>query len=179
MLRLNLCHKTTAKVPRLPGKPFHRKSENGFTLIEMMATVVIAGILTTIAAPNIHTMTMNNRMTTHVNEFVTTMALARSEAIKRGVNIDIVAINSSDTTNEWGDGWRIDIGGSTISKFPALDSSAKLNSDSDTIAFQYQPSGRINTTDTLYLCDNRTGETGRKITIATTGRVSTSEYTCS
>lgn len=144
-----------------------------------MTAIVIAGLLTTIAVPNFRTILMNNRMATYSNEFVTAMSLARSEAIKRSVNIDVVAIDDSNAANEWGAGWRVEIsGGATIRTFPGLNSSAALNSDGDTATFQYQSSGRVSTTDTLYLCDDRDNETGRQITIAATGRVNVSDYTC-
>lgn len=154
--------------------------ENGFTLLELMAALVVGGILMSIAVPSMRTMMMNNRMATQTNAFLTAMSLARSEAIKRGVTIDVVATNTTDTTNEWGDGWEVKVdGGATIRKFPALDSSSALNSTGDKFTYQYQASGRITPTDTLYLCDNRTGETGRQMSIAATGHVTISNHTCS
>lgn len=144
-----------------------------------MTAIVIAGLLTTIAVPNFRTVVMNSRMAAQSNEFVTAMSLARSEAIKRSVNIDVVAIDDSNAANEWAAGWRVEIsGGATIRTFPALHSNSALDSDGDTSTFQYQASGRVSSTDTLYLCDDRENETGRQITIAATGRVNISDYDC-
>ena len=147
--------------------------------MELMTTLVIAGVLTTIAVPSFRTVVKNNRMATQANTFVTAMTLARSEAIKRGVTIDVVATNTSNTANEWGGGWLVKVdGGATIRNFSALESSSTMNSDGNTYTYQYLSSGRISPTDTLYLCDDRTGETGRKITISVTGHLSIADYTC-
>lgn len=52
------------------------------------------------------------------------------------------------------------------------------NVDNDT-DFVYQSTGFIDNAGTINVCDDRTGETGRQITITLTGRPSTnSEFTC-
>jgi len=151
------------------------KSENGVTLIELLIALVISAILMTVGVPSFKGLVHSNRMTTQANEFISSMNLARSEAIKRKVNFDVV----SSGTNNWGAGWLVKIsGGDTLRKFRAFDGSTTLVSDGSLDTFQYQASGRANTTDTLYLCDISTGKSGRKITIATTGRVTVKNHNC-
>lgn len=174
-----ITQKSTAKRLNTFCRYTHEFPEKGFTVVELMATIVIAGILATIAVPSLRNMTLSNRMTTQANDFVTAMMLARSEAIKRHTTIDVLATNGSDTNNEWGKGWHVDTaGGSTLRKFQALDNSAALNSNSDNVKFQYLASGRASPVDTLYLCDDRKGESGRKITVAATGHVNVTKFTC-
>lgn len=157
----------------------YRNKHAGFTLIELMMALAIAAIILTQAVPSFTRMIKNNRMTTQVNQFVVALNLARSEAVKRGVNIDVIATNAV-AGNEWGAGWRVEIsGGAVLRTFPALHEASTLDSTNDLLTIQYQPSGRANTTDTLQLCDDRRGETGRQVSISTTGRVSTTNYTCS
>ncbi len=106
------------------------------------------------------------------------MNLARSEAIKRGANIDVTASNPS-ASNEWGGGWTVAVnGGATIKVFAAFEGSSVLNSTNNIDTFQYQPTGRASVTDTYNLCDGRSGETGRQISLSTTGRVSVGNYDC-
>jgi len=153
--------------------------EQGFTLIEMLTTLAIAALILTMATPSVTTMVQNNRLSTQTNQFVSAMTLARSEAIKQQVNINVVATNASHSTDEWGAGWRVEIdGGATLRTFIALEGSSTLNSNSGVSSFQYQPSGRANATDSLSLCDERTNETGRLISVSATGRVSVIPQTC-
>ncbi len=56
----------------------------GFTLIEMLMALVIVAILAGLAAPSFREMNHRNRLAGTVNEYITALNLARSEAVKRG-----------------------------------------------------------------------------------------------
>ena len=67
-----------------------RKSHNtGFTLIEMIVTVAIVAILSSMAAPSFRGMLESNRATAEANELVSGLLLARSEALKRSNNVTL------------------------------------------------------------------------------------------
>lgn len=151
----------------------------GFTLLELLVAIAIMGVLFAIAIPSFKQMLKSNRLSTQANEFISTLNLARSEAIKRGDVINITATDSSAAANEWGPGWTVTTaGGDTLIQFDGLDSTLTLDSTGSFGSFQYQASGLIDHGDTLNLCDDRTGEVGRQITITNTGRVSVSDVTC-
>jgi type IV fimbrial biogenesis protein FimT len=57
--------------------------KNGFTLIEMMVTLTLAGILAGIAIPNMRTFLWNNRIASSGNDLLHSIGVARTEAIKR------------------------------------------------------------------------------------------------
>ncbi len=81
------------------------KQASGFTLLELMVVIAIAGILMAMAVPSFNDMMRNNRLTTYSNELVTAINLARSEAVKRGVQ---VTIRRKSTTNSvWENGWDV------------------------------------------------------------------------
>jgi type IV fimbrial biogenesis protein FimT len=60
---------------------------SGFTVIELMVAVALLAVLLGIAAPSIRDVTMNARMTGQTNDLMTDLAIARSEAVKRGVRV--------------------------------------------------------------------------------------------
>jgi len=162
----------------IPKSTFLIRNGQGFTLVELMITLVVATILITMGVPSMSTMIKNNRLTAHTNQFVTAMNFARSEAIKRGATISVTAVDATDNANEWGPGWQVLNGVEVLRVFPALEASTTFNSANGVSTFGYLASGRVGNADTLTLCDDRTAETGRVIDIALTGRVSTTTAAC-
>ncbi len=150
----------------------------GFTLVELIVALTVAAILVSIAVPSFSTMVQNNRLTAQANHFIAALTYARSEAVKRSATIDVIA-TSATSANEWGPGLKVKVnGGADLKVFQALDGSSTLNSVGDNSTFQYLANGRATITDTFDLCDGRTGETGRRISISTTGRASTTNVVC-
>ena len=76
------------------NRPFVEK--RGFTLIELVITLTVAGILLAVAAPRMWNFLANNRLTSQVNNLVGDMNFARSEAIKR--NGTVVICKSTNPT---------------------------------------------------------------------------------
>lgn len=77
----------------------------GFTLIELMITLAVAAILAAIAAPSFTQMLRDHRITTRANDFLGELQLARSEAIRRGVQVTM--LSDSGTAAVWNGGWTI------------------------------------------------------------------------
>lgn len=71
----------------IPGGPAPFVNQRGFTLVEAMITVGIALILLSIAAPDFGAVVKKNRVKTATEDFVSAIALARTEAIKRGTPV--------------------------------------------------------------------------------------------
>ncbi|OAI21157.1 pilus assembly protein FimT [Methylomonas lenta] len=174
----------------------------GFTLIELMVTISIAGILLAIAVPSFTSVITSNRLTTFANDLVTTFNLARSEAIKRGVQVTV--LRKGANSSEWESGWDVfvdingdkdldDVSPSTLCEtnangshkedcllrtYPALPSGFTLRTGASSYKdyAAYLPSGLTTTPvgDTFTLCNESGANVPRRtITINSTGRPNT------
>jgi len=73
-----------------------RDRARGFTLIELMIAVTVVGILTAMALPTMKSATQNNRVKSLSSDMHISLMLARSEAIKRGADVEL-----SGTSGGW------------------------------------------------------------------------------
>lgn len=83
-------------------------SQRGFNVIELMTVVALMALLVTIGVPNFRTLLANNRITSNVNQFSSSLTLARSEAVK--ANQRVVVCPSTDGAEctadvDWNVGW--------------------------------------------------------------------------
>lgn len=82
-----------------------RRTERGFTLVELMATLVIMAIVITIGIPGLTDFIASQRVRTTTSDLVADMALARAEAIKESRQAIMERV--AGATSTWKDGWRI------------------------------------------------------------------------
>ncbi len=155
------------------------KIQSGFTIIELLLTVTIAGVLLGIALPSFQNQIKNNCLTNNVNALVTSLQLARSEATKRRQSVFVSASNAGDSDNEWGLGWTVwqDADGDSnldageeIRVVALTCEVTTMDETADDVVLIYRPTGFIDDVATFNVCDNRTAETGRQLSISITGR---------
>ena len=82
--------------------------EPGFTLVELLITIVVATILLAAGVPAFQSFIKNNRVTAQTNDLISSIQLARSEALKRGTNMVVCASDDQATCTgkaTWADGW--------------------------------------------------------------------------
>ena len=65
--------------------------QTGFTLYELLITVLIVGVILAMGIPNLRQFTQNSRMTSAANDLLSSFHLARSEASRAKSNITICA----------------------------------------------------------------------------------------
>lgn len=68
---------------------------SGFSLLELIVTVAVSGVLLAIAVPSYRNVMASSRLTTAANEFVAAVNVARLEAIKRNAQTQICSDNVS------------------------------------------------------------------------------------
>ncbi|MFP5419491.1 MAG: GspH/FimT family pseudopilin [Gammaproteobacteria bacterium] len=142
----------------------------GFTLVEMLVTVVVLAILAMIALPNYQAWVESSRITAQANDFLTALHLARSESVKRNAPVSVVAKGG-----DWADGWEVvDADANVLRDFPPLKGGSTLEGDDTTITFQ--PNGQIVAgTMTFELRSASGNDPGRDIAIELSGRASVSK----
>ena len=85
-----------------------RRRGAGFSLVEMLVTLLIVAVLLGAAVPGLFNLVEQNRLQTTATRFMNTLMSARSEALKRNQQVVICrSTNGTDcaTTGNWEDGW--------------------------------------------------------------------------
>jgi type IV fimbrial biogenesis protein FimT len=81
----------------------------GFTLTEVFVVVAILGVLATIGLPSMRDLIASSRLRGAASDLYGSLIFARSEAIKRNGNVDVIPSVASN----WGAGWTVRITGTT------------------------------------------------------------------
>lgn len=160
----------------------------GFTLIELMVTVVVVGILTALAVPSMRTFIQNMRITSQANEFMADLNYTRSESVKRASNVTICKSNDPTaaaptcltTGTDWGVGRIIFVDSNNDGQHASteellrvrepLEGGNTLTNAANLIEYTRTGGTTAGAVVTFNLCDTRLAPFGRMITIETTGR---------
>jgi type IV fimbrial biogenesis protein FimT len=79
-----VCHGNPSDKPLIGKKiPIIGFGEFGFTLVELIVTLTIVGILSALAGPAITTLMANQRISSQANDLLADLTFARSEAVRR------------------------------------------------------------------------------------------------
>jgi type IV fimbrial biogenesis protein FimT len=82
-----------------------RRTQAGFTVIEMMTTITILAILVAVALPSFGYLAASTKVKGAATELYLAMIRARSEAVKRNRAVAIIAV--SGDKDIWHSGWRV------------------------------------------------------------------------
>lgn len=110
-------------------KRTNRLRQTGLTLVELMTTLAVLAVLAAIAAPSFTSLFERWRTSQAISAFESTLAFARSEAIRRGGGISIIRSTTEDCGGQASDAWQC---GWTVS----LDSNADGTADANTAPLQ-------------------------------------------
>jgi type IV fimbrial biogenesis protein FimT len=164
--------------------PLHTAAKNGgFTLIELMVTMMIGAALMTVGVPSVRTFQRNAELTSASNNLIAAVNVARGEAMKRGTNAMVIP------RGEWSKGWVVFIDQDRDGKYSAATditifeqslaagSSLAVSGSTDYLLFdgsgyaKTMAGGFGATTLTIKRTDVSDFEQMRRIKVAQTGRV--------
>ncbi len=165
----------------------------GMTAIELLAALSIVAILSAMAIPAFRDFLQNNRAAEQSNALVGALALARNEAVTRGIPVSVCASTdgeSCDVANTvWTPGWivfsdaagtlgTVDDDDTVLRALPALSGGATLSSDANFIS--YNPSGFLNGAEVSFQLSvpDCTGNHNREIVINPQGRATLTYTAC-
>lgn len=174
--------------------PSQDGTQGGFTLIELMVTIAVLAILLGIAAPSFNDVSLSSKLSSHANNLIASINMARSEAIKRNVRVTLCAsADGTDcaTSGGWEQGWVVKYDASNnscnasspdwkvIHRQQAASSGLKISETNSVRSLCFDPTGVGATAATLTLCraTPSVGSQERVVSVTATGRASVRKTT--
>ncbi len=150
--------------------------QQGLTLIELMVTLAVLGILIAVVSPSFNDMLVRNRLASSTNQFHSLLKFARNEAISRKSTVTICGANAAQTAcngtpNNYSNGVLIMQGTSVLLVQEELP--ATLSTQSGTIEFDRDG---LTTSNTFGIAK---GDEDNCIEINISGQISTKDGACS
>jgi len=184
-----MCADPCSSVPRQASHGRWRAA--GVTLIELMVTLAVLAIVLGIGIPSFVDFVKNSRLFTVSSEIQTVLGYARSEAVTRRLPVSVCP---SANGSACGGGWQAGLlvfadvagdGGVTggqdeILKYAPFTNASLQIAAAATTDFgggnfiQFRPTGQAQNAGALRVCDDRTGNVGRLVSLSVTGRTETS-----
>jgi len=157
------------------------KTIKGFTLIELMTTLVVSTTLISIAAPNFNSLYDHYRADSSIRNIQQTLQLARNSAISYGVRVTTCPVVENRCNEDWGLGLTVftDSGErNTLDGTDLIISQTSPFEEKDTViynraAIRFQPDGLASGTNgTLKYCPTTPdSQYSRAVIVNQAGRV--------
>lgn len=166
--------------------------QRGFTMVELMVTLVVLAVLLALAAPNMASFINNSRLRASQSELVSALTLARSEATKRGNFVVVQALEPIVAGAEFSSGWLVfedtnnngvrDAGEEVFRSYPALGGNQRFATAGGVSAAAFNPRGflKANARVEFSLCGQAGQSKGYQIKLEPVGLADVKEQaTCS
>lgn len=154
---------------------------SAFTLVELLVTICVLGIILTLAIPSFREMLLNSRLNANTDSFVNALNYARSSALDLAVNVKVCPLGSLNSTScgtNWENGWIV-VTQPTTGTAVLLKSQQSSSLDpvmtSSVSEVIFDTHGLGTTQSNFTLCDDRGGSSAHSIQVMATGYVQTGE----
>jgi type IV fimbrial biogenesis protein FimT len=168
------------------------RPSKGFTLVELMTTVAVVAILSTIAYPSFQGILRSNRMAATSNQLIGALSLARSEAVMntRGAGVCASTVGTSCDGSAWTQGWMVWSdpnrsgtfdSGDTVLRFTEGRTDLRATSNQPlSIGFDGRGRNRANAAQDITLRPDQCGSQPlqRRLTVSPTGQLRMTKETC-
>lgn len=155
------------------------KPHRGVTLIELMVTIAIAAIMLAIGIPSFQAFFTNNRIATAAIDLTSDLNMARSEAVRRGLQ---VSVRNSNGGGDWGGGWTmfvdsdrdgaLDAGEETLRVGAATSGGVTIRGSGNYSNFiAFTPAGRSNLDGRFAVCHDNTLAGAKIVIVNGVGRI--------
>jgi len=154
-------------------------SNGGFTLIELMIVLVIVAAVLVLVPPGMAQLSLSTNLKSYSHEMLSSVYLARSEAIKRNTPVTLCVSTDGSTcagTGDWEQGWIVlAADGSVIKSAQAITPGFRMTSDAAAPASHtmvFQPSGVASTSSNITVCRKlpEVGNQERQVRVTATGK---------
>lgn len=163
------------------------KKQHAFTLIELMVAIALTGLLLSMAVPAMGIFVSNARQTGAINDFVSSLHVARSTAITTNDRVTLCA-SSSGTDCEavaWNEGWIVFRDQDSDQTVDATETVLASSAGVDGLTIQsgefgnflmYRPTGRVmnasinGNSGQFTVCDDRGADKAKVMIIELSGR---------
>jgi type IV fimbrial biogenesis protein FimT len=159
----------------------HRHPQQGFNLIELLVALGVASILFAMAVPTFRTFLQDSRSVSQANLLVQSLNVARSEAIKRDVPVDVCPSSDGATCNPglgWAQGWIVvdvqPIPDPSFNTVGPISGNNTLTEATAQASVRFLPNGLVVAPVSLTLCDQRGVPKARQVEVNITGRIASS-----
>ena len=173
-----------------------KKLQSGFTLVEVMVTVVIAAILITVAVPSFNSLYEGIRARSAISTIESSIVFARSQAVSYGSRVSVCPMTSTSCGSDWTKGFSVFIDNGTIGsmdttngiadiilrKVDAFNSNDFIKSDLSRYSFNPDGMGTNGGSGVFRYCPGKvTSSSSEALNINSSGRISkvTTAVTCS
>jgi type IV fimbrial biogenesis protein FimT len=144
----------------------------GFTLLELMVTVAVLSILLTLGVPAFGDLVRNNRIATQANQLVAAINIARSEAVKRGRNVQVSVVAGAN--GAWSAEVRV-VGAADPVRVVA---GGTMTVDAATVVFRPTGVPAATTNFAMQPSHECSGQQRRQIAVTASGQVRTTRQAC-
>jgi|GEM_PF-1121371 len=160
----------------------------GFTLVELMVTISVLAIISTVAVPAWQGFITRQEVASTAETLTAALNYARSTAVTRGRQVSVCPLSGDGTrcedTAAWNNGWAVVIGSpaEALSNFSTdkvevlreHTGSASVQIASKSISFDSQ--GAVQSTTRLLICGRATSQAHRQLGLSIIGRLAPEAY---